>query len=348
MAKSKRNSTLDVIKGLLIVFVLITHYDWTSKWRDNPVFPFVIDMAIPCFMIITGYVYTISLKEHYTNNIWQSYSIKTVFNRVLRYSIPFVVLVIWEIIDRNVVVNATGIELLKWVLNGTEGKGTYYYPVMIQIVFLFPLLFCIFRHYGRKSLWICFAINAIYELLMWSYDLELSTYRLLCFRYVFVIGAGIYIGLGYRFKIGQSIILTLIGGAFIFATKYLGYDPFILKMWTGTSFVSCLLIIPFMAFVISNVHIHCAPIELIGRATYNIFIVQIVYYLAYFDKSNALFSSWKIHFLFGLVVSLVLGVLFYLVESRITRWFSAKAGVLIDKFVVSDTTEVSNSKHSDT
>lgn len=334
MTKTYRNSTIDIYKGILIVLVLVTHYDWSDSWRHSPIFPFVIDMAIPCFMIITGYVYTISAKKHNVTSFKQAYNPKLIANRLLRYSIPYTCMVIWQILDRKIIIDIRGIDYLKWFLYGTDGKGTYYFPVMIQIVFLFPIIHSIVSKLGKKGLWICFAFNAIYELLTWSYGLGVETYRLLCFRYIFVIAVGVYVGEGNRFKLSQSILLTALGGLFIFSTNYLGYTPIILKMWTGTNLISCLLIAPIMVYAISKIHIRCAPLELIGRATYNIFLVQIIYYLAYCDYSKNYFSSWKIHLLFGIVVSLVIGVLFYLLESNVTRWISYRINLIIDKLDV--------------
>ena len=63
MTNNTHNHTIDVIKGLAIILVLITHYNWTADQRQFVLFPYVIDMAIPIFMIITGFVYANSLRR---------------------------------------------------------------------------------------------------------------------------------------------------------------------------------------------------------------------------------------------------------------------------------------------
>ena len=59
-----RNRTLDILKGLAVVIVLITHYAWTREQRLIPIFPYLIDMAVPVFMIISGYVGALSFHRH--------------------------------------------------------------------------------------------------------------------------------------------------------------------------------------------------------------------------------------------------------------------------------------------
>lgn len=61
--ENRHNHTIDVIKGIAIIIILITHYEWTPEQRKLFVFPFIINMAIPVFMIITGYVYSLSLEK---------------------------------------------------------------------------------------------------------------------------------------------------------------------------------------------------------------------------------------------------------------------------------------------
>lgn len=56
-----RNRNLDFLKGLMIILVIITHSSFAVSHRDNsPFFPIVVDMAVPVFMIISGFVNTAS------------------------------------------------------------------------------------------------------------------------------------------------------------------------------------------------------------------------------------------------------------------------------------------------
>ena len=322
--KRERNHTIDIVKAFLIVLVLITHYGWTPEQRKNPVFPFVINMAIPCFMVITGYVYSQSLIKNDCKCIENAYNPVWFFRRILRYTIPFLVIVIWEVIDPRINNSASGIFYLRWFLDGATGPGSYYYPVMIQIVFLFPIIYFIIERKEEKGLLICLAGNAIFEVLRWSYFLNGECYRLLCFRYIFLIAAGVYIAKGYRFNGIQSIVLITAGTLFILATEYWGYTPIFITTWASTSFIASMIVVPFMAWILQKVKIQCAPIELIGRATYNIFLVQMVYYSGYYEILESKISIWQLHLITGIIICLVIGTIFYLIESRFTNWVIKK------------------------
>ena len=49
----KRIDFLDYLKAICVIMVIITHYDWADK--DSPFFTMLINMAVPVFMIISGY-----------------------------------------------------------------------------------------------------------------------------------------------------------------------------------------------------------------------------------------------------------------------------------------------------
>lgn len=63
---------------------------------------------------------------------------------------------------------------------------------MIQFIFIFPIIYFIVKKFGDKGVVICGFINFVYEVLKNVYGVSLSTYRLLVFRYIFVIAAGCY------------------------------------------------------------------------------------------------------------------------------------------------------------
>jgi len=52
-----RNFSIDLLKTISILFVVITHFAYPSDFRQKLLFPFYIDMAVPIFMIISGYNY---------------------------------------------------------------------------------------------------------------------------------------------------------------------------------------------------------------------------------------------------------------------------------------------------
>lgn len=315
----QRNSAIDFLKGISILLVLITHYAWTVEQRTNFLFPYVIDMAVPVFMIISGCVGALSFKKHKINSLSEAYEAKNIIKKVIRYTIPFIMMVIWQIIDPNVIIYADNLlDKIRWLLNGTVGSGSYYYPILLQLAFVFPLIYFIIEKKEQKGLWICLEINAVYELLKWSYGMNDECYRLLIFRYVFVIASGVYTA---KFGLDRitSVILTIVGGGFLWITTYGLYAPRIITSWTSTCFIAVMWIIPATVFVIRNVNISFKLLEFIGHASYNIFLVQMVYYRSYRTKVVPHISQWKIELLVGILICLVIGYAFYMVESKITE-----------------------------
>lgn len=64
MADNKRNALLDILKGLCILFIIVTHAGWSDQQILNMLFPFWIGQAVPVFMMISGYLYTKSLEKN--------------------------------------------------------------------------------------------------------------------------------------------------------------------------------------------------------------------------------------------------------------------------------------------
>lgn len=99
----KRNDFIDFIKGMCMIFVIITHSSFTIQQRRNYLFPFWIDMAVPILMIVSGYVCSLSIKS---KNSYCSLEIITpsyIIKRSLRLTIPFSIafMVEWIMLQRN-------------------------------------------------------------------------------------------------------------------------------------------------------------------------------------------------------------------------------------------------------
>lgn len=83
-----RLNYLDFYKGICIIFVIITHYDWTEQQRLDGFFLLWIDMAVPVFMTITGYVSAISFQRH-KHSLKACYQPFEIIGKWLRFIVPF-------------------------------------------------------------------------------------------------------------------------------------------------------------------------------------------------------------------------------------------------------------------
>lgn len=230
----------------------------------------------------------------------------------------------WIMLQRN---NKFGLmHLAKIFLQGGVGMGSYYYPIMMQFIFVFPLIFCIVKKWKEKGIIACFVINLIYELLQSSYDMNQECYRLLLFRYIFLISFGCFLALYEDNNKRWYILSIIVGIAFQYITQYTQYEPKIIKYWTGTSCVSALYIIPIFAYLFRNVDSDFCirPINEIGKASFNVFLVQMVYYQTGANIIYSLIENWMIRVICNITICTILGYIFYMIEQPITKALTKK------------------------
>ena len=60
--EKKRIELIDYLKAICVTMVIFTHYDWSEKC--TPLFTMFINMAVPVFMILSGYNFAMSGKKH--------------------------------------------------------------------------------------------------------------------------------------------------------------------------------------------------------------------------------------------------------------------------------------------
>lgn len=83
---NKRSNLLDIIKGVMIVFIIITHFKFVypDDYQKYGFF-FWIDMAVPVFMIITGYLYAMQFENKGIDTFEKAWSKEIIIPKVLRF-----------------------------------------------------------------------------------------------------------------------------------------------------------------------------------------------------------------------------------------------------------------------
>lgn len=316
----KRNNFIDIAKGIAILMVVITHYKWSGSQRIDLLFPYHISMAVPIFMLVTGYVSAASFLKNGVTTLKNAYAIKPMAKKLLRYTLPF----LYMYITQNIIALAMGegispLEVLMYFFGGGRGEyGTYYYPVLIQIVLIFPIVFIAVSRFKYGILG-CFLANLAYELLKNAVDMSGGAYRLIGLRYIFAVAMGCYIYLHRAdLKGKKSVILCALGALYIWLVNYTSYEPRIFTFWTATSMLAVLFIAPIFAAGLEwGKDWHFPPIELLGKASYHIFLAQIIYYnyiapLIYDAVKNKL-----LQLLISVTISLSLGIAYYFSYNKI-------------------------------
>lgn len=195
---------------------------------------------------------------------------------------------------------------------------------MLEFVFVFPLIFALVRH-SKWGLIQCFFINAAYDCLgkvLWMSD---ALYRLLVFRYTFVIAFGCSLALGTgHIKKQVKAVCWFIGTIYIFLVCYTDWHSYIDYGWGGTNFIGALYVLPIFEFLYCNRgKMHCKVLEQIGKASFDIYLTQKIY--TFYDDAIWQLLIGKmpnpfIQILVALPVCTGTGILFYHVETRVFRW----------------------------
>lgn len=325
----QRNYFVDLLKGICICFVIITHFSWTGRERLVLGFPFWIDMAVPIFMVISGYVNALSFEKKNAFSFGKAYSVREILPKIMRYTIPFAAA--W-LLERIVLLFGSGwhslSEIVMSFVRGGYGPGSYYYPVMMQLVFLFPIIYFVVKKHRGKGIALCGAANFIYEFLRIAYYVNDDCNRLLIFRYIFLIscGCGIALEIGKDHRIMYAAA-ALAGAGYLFLVSYTAYSPVIFTFWTTTSMICAFYIAPVCGLLLKRFgSISAKGIQKIvmipGKASYHIFLVQMVWYWA-LELVGSQIESRAMALLTDIAVCIAGGIIFYYVESPVNKRLAA-------------------------
>lgn len=328
METLNRNHFIDVLKGICIIFVVFTHASWTPEQNLKLLFPFWIDMAVPFFMLVTGYVYTKSFQKNGIESLDSAYNKKYLLKNFIRYTIPYFIAFAIDFCVQVILYirNPTGIKRflvheIALFLQGGNGPGSYYYPEMIQIMFLFPIIYALVKKYNLKGVLVVAFATFFFEVLKFPYMENEGQYRLLLFRYFMLIAFGSYFAMNKMNR--KHWILSVVGFCFIILFTYTNYSPKIFKWWTGTSMFPVLFIVPIFGFLVGK-NIKFAPLEKIGKASYNIFLTQMVYYCYLYGKIKEFLVNVYLNAVVSIAICVIVGIVFYEIENRITKKVTAK------------------------
>ena len=88
--QTDRNRTIDVFKGILILFVLILHYPVDrSGIGMKALYTFVLEFAVPCFMFLSGYVQAKSMRRREIQSFEAAYACPLIAGKLLRFLLPY-------------------------------------------------------------------------------------------------------------------------------------------------------------------------------------------------------------------------------------------------------------------
>ena len=307
-----------------MIMIIINHCPWEADERLKYLFPFYITMAVPGLMFISGYLNAQSFKRNNIKCFSDCYQRSFIFPRLMRLIIPFTIIFLAEITIHILFSSKKIYEYLLMYLSGGWGDGTYYFPVMIQFVFIFPFIFFPIKNKGINGVLIFFGATLFYELLQRAFQMNVECYTNIFFRYTFLTACGCYCGLYSGVEKTWNLLCVLmiaIGFAFVILFNYTGYQTVIFQnYWKNTTVLPTLFVIPFVAFIIRKANWRFTPLELIGKASYHVFLIQKVFF--YGMKSgfaSLMVENRGLQIIMSVVICLTVGIAFYFAETFVRK-----------------------------
>ena len=322
--RNVRIEIIDYLKAICIVFVIILHSSapYELGIENSILYVYFFKMAVPIFMVLSGY--TAAMTSQKIQNIKECYRLNKIIEKFIRFTMPILVCIIFYLLVQIV----KGVELdfskvCDIIFMAKFGSGAYYYHLMIQFIFISPLIVLLVRKYLEGGVVFFVVANLLYEIGIQVCNVDEMIYRILIFRYLTEIALGVYICYKKeKIKLSTLGMLIFLGGGYIFALKYCGYEEKLFTYWTDTN-----MIVSFWIFPIVYLIIYCFKYKkiegrlgqmfsLFGKASYHIFCTQMVWFsVGSFvgDKILYMFSPY-IKTIIAIVVCLFFGTCFYLVE----------------------------------
>lgn len=324
----QRIKIVDYLKAIFILLVIITHAEVIPV--ENLINPLVIDQAVPGFMILSGYMFAFSssgkkMKEMYHKN--------KLIKKVYRFIIPaiisyFVYLVGWHLQGSY---QLTMKDIVYRFIMGLYGPGGYYCGIMLQFILVAPIVWEIIRRFNKNGILAITALNLMFEIMVRVWMIDESIYRVLIFRYLLLIAAGMYLYLNIKsHTCFQYLVVSWILGALYLVLPYLTtYEYRLFTLWSSTSMMTTLYIYPIMYFILKQFELLYIEnlagqiFEEIGKASYHIMYTQMIYYVGVknilYGVINLQIYGGFVEIVFAIVVSVISGYIFYELDNFLLR-----------------------------
>lgn len=330
---------IDILKTLAIISVILLH-SLPSNILKMSFSQFHISQAVPILFILLGLTSGIyfAKKEAKSQKI---YNREYLFNRFKRIIIPFFLIFIISLIAG---ITLLGDYYIGWLsLLGylpIPGPGNYFFSILLQFIFIAPLLFIIYKKSPKFMLIILFLCDIIFQLIspfILIFNEIPYLYSACILRYFSAISLGLYIHdelLNYSYidiysKRNLFILLYLpISIVYLFLSNFIGQPfPLFSDKWGFQNVISffyplilVIIVLNIRAFKFENDRIFFKIFILIGQASYHIFLIQMIFFSFNLSFVNLflnlnIFNNFLMQILIGtltnIIITITLGILFY-------------------------------------
>ena len=138
------------------------------------------------------------------------------------------------------------IPLFRIFVLGAYGPGSYYVPIMLQLLVIFPLIYVMIAYNAKLGLAVAALANLAFEVYVIVFDMDKYYYRLSIGRYLLLIAFGCYLYLHpeQRVKPYQMWMMFLAGLAYLIAVFGFDKDFELFGYWKTTAMLVGTYIFP--------------------------------------------------------------------------------------------------------
>ena len=318
--KKERNFfQIDLLKALMIVFVIIDHAIGYSNYRGLG-FELWERMSIPVFLIILGFNMGKSFQRQGEQSLKKLYSWNYFKKKLLRYVFPYAIFYIVSTTVGFLIYGASFPDrfaenwFLEYILlqkSLLEGPANWFIPILFQSILLMPLLYKLFTKKPVLTLIGCFAIEASMYLFLCFYIGPITSieaflreipFRELILCYLSAFGMGIWFSQNHNLFSKRNLFVWII---FPFSLIYMiAWDFFGFRLQiNGSDFVrgdynyltfiyAALIFLIVLQLVPKNPkNVFAKAISPIGKATFHIYLTQDLYYIILYIIYNNIWIS---------------------------------------------------------
>lgn len=323
---------IDYLKAFAAIFVILTHA-LTKSQRLKVAGPFWISMAVPIFMIISGFTNSLSADRSTIFSLKKLYQKQKILADMSRILYPYLIIVSIEymlglylllFLNTGPFVGFTFLDYILYFLVGGTTPGSYYIPIMIQFILLFPLTYFLYHQSPKLSIVASFMLHFLFDLVANYLPIPTKIYRLLIFRYLGFIILGVALYYSY-FKIKKFIKWGNIVSVLYILIYSFGYRLKVFAKWPNTAlptvFWAGTLVLLGLEYLEKPPNNWLSSLlSKTGKASYHIFLVQKI--LFGFGLNSILYSinsNIVIHVLLAVVICCFLGLFFQKIELKLQR-----------------------------
>jgi len=278
---------IDFIKAIAIISVILLHTIPSDKLLLI-LAPFHIWHAVPVFIMIAGINSTLSINRRGEFNFYSEYSFNRITKYIQRLLLSYSIIWSFEIVVLIIQNNASFPKLISSYIMGGFGPGSYFTPLFVQHLILFPLIIFIknslqnkFKINDRLILFLFFSFSIFLEYFCIYLDVSSDLYRLLYVRYLFSAILGHYLVCNI---LDKKILVfgSLFSFFYILVVSYFKVRfSVIYPAWGfqhAPAFFYTILIIYFLWLFYSRLQKMGPSFLPIGKASYHIFLCQMMWF----------------------------------------------------------------------